>query len=93
VPVDDLADAEQLKAALVSSAAQVIFTTARHLESSGEILRTQAARVILVDEDSGEGQLATGWRSLLGERMPDLLAPAPDEPAVLSWTSGTTGSS
>jgi len=92
VPVDDLADAEQLKAALVSSAAQVIFTTARHLESSGEILRTHAARVILVDEDSGEGQLATGWRSLLGERTPDLLAPAPDEPAVLSWTSGTTGS-
>jgi acyl-CoA synthetase (AMP-forming)/AMP-acid ligase II len=29
---------------------------------------------------------------LLGERKQDLLAPAPDEPAVLSWTSGTTGS-
>jgi long-chain acyl-CoA synthetase len=92
VPIDDLADAEQLKAALISSAAQVIFTTARHLESSGEILRTHAGRVILIDEDEGDGQLATGWRSLLGERTRDLLAPAPDEPALLSWTSGTTGS-
>ena len=92
VPIDDLADGEQLKAALVSSAAQVIFTTARHLESSGEILRTHAARVILVDEGEGDGWLPTGWRSLLGERTQDRPAPAPEDPAVLSWTSGTTGS-
>ena len=92
VPIDDLADGEQLKAALVSSAAQVIFTTARHLESNGEILRTHASRVILVDEDEGDGRLATGWRSLLGEQTQDPPAPAPDEPAALSWTSGTTSS-
>jgi long-chain acyl-CoA synthetase len=92
VPIDDLVDAEQLKAALVSSAAQAIFTTARHLEASSEILRTHARTVILIDEDEGGGHLATGWRSLLGERTQDLPAPAPDEPALLSWTSGTTGS-
>jgi long-subunit acyl-CoA synthetase (AMP-forming) len=33
VPIDDLADAEQLDAALVSSAARLIFTTAPHLGS------------------------------------------------------------
>jgi long-subunit acyl-CoA synthetase (AMP-forming) len=33
-----------------------------------------------------------GWRSLLGERTQDPPAPAPDEPALLSWTSGTTSS-
>jgi len=92
VPIDDLADNEQLKAALVSSAAQVIFTTARHLESSGEILRAHAGSVILVDEDERDRRLATGWRSLLGERTQDLQAPVPDGPALLSWTSGTTGS-
>jgi len=92
VPIDDLADGEQRKAPLVSSAAQVIFTTARHLESNGEILRTHASRVILVDEDEGDGRLATGWRSLLGEQTQDPPAPAPDEPAALSWTSGTTSS-
>ena len=90
VPIDDLADAEQLDAALVSSAARLIFTTARHLEACGEILRT--TRVILVDEDECEGRRATGWRSLLGERTGNLPTPAPDAPAVLSWTSGTTGS-
>jgi long-chain acyl-CoA synthetase len=92
VPIDDLADAEQLDAALVSSAARLIFTTPRHLEACGEILRMHAAGVVLVDEDQHDGQLATGWRSLLGERTQDLPTPAPDEPAMLSWTSGTTGS-
>ena len=52
VPIDDLADAEQFEAALNSSGARLIFTTARHLEASG----------------------------------------ANDEPAMLSWTSGTIGS-
>ena len=90
VPIDDLVDAEQLDAALVSSAARLIFTTAHHLEACGEILHT--TRVILVDEDECRGRRATGWRSLLGERTENLPTPAPDEPALLSWTSGTTGS-
>ncbi len=55
VPIDDLADAEQFEAALVSSAARLVFTTARHLEGCGEILR--ATRVVLVDEASATGRL------------------------------------
>ncbi len=39
VPIDDLADAGQLDAALVSSAARLVFTTARHLEEHSEILQ------------------------------------------------------
>ena len=39
VPIDDLADAEQLEAALKSSGARLILTTARHLDASGAILR------------------------------------------------------
>jgi long-chain acyl-CoA synthetase len=90
VPIDDLADAEQLKTALVSSAARLIFTTARHLEACGEILRT--TRVILVDEDECGRRRATEWLALLGERTKDLPTPTADQPALLSWTSGTTGS-
>ena len=90
VPIDELADPEQLDAALLSSAARVIFTTARHLEACGEALCT--LRVILVDADEGNGRLATGWLSLLGGQTEDLPIPGPDEPALLSWTSGTTGS-
>src|SRR5499427_4240245 len=92
VPIDDLADAEQFDAALASSAARLIFTTADHLEASGDILRVHAVRVILVDEPEGAGQSATGWRSMLAERTDDLPIPGLDQPALLSWTSGTTGS-
>src|SRR5262249_43990131 len=92
VPVDDLAGAEQLEGALTSAAVRQIFTTAHHLEAAGDILRSHAVRGVLVDEPEGTGQLATGWRSLLGEQTDDLPGAAPDQPALLSWTSGTTGS-
>jgi len=90
VPIDDLADAGQLDAALISSAARLIFTTAGHLEVCGDILRP--VRVILVDENECGGRPATGWLSLLSERTADLPRPAPETAALLSWTSGTTGS-
>ena len=90
VPIDDLADAGQLDAALISSAARLIFTTAGHLEACGDILRP--VRVILVDENECGGRPATGWLSLLSERTADLPRPAPETAALLSWTSGTTGS-
>jgi len=92
VPIDDLADAEQLDAALASSAARLIFTTARHLEAYGDTLCAHAARIILVDEAECTGQSAPGWRSLLAEGADDLPGPASGAPALLSWTSGTTGS-
>ena len=90
VPIDDLADAEHFDAALKSSAAQLVFTTARHLEEHGEVLR--ATRVILINDDEYDGPAAKGWQSLLSEAKEDLPTPAPDDPALLSWTSGTTGS-
>jgi long-chain acyl-CoA synthetase len=92
VLIDDLADVELLEPALVSSAARLIFTTARHLEASRKILHAHNARAILVDEPECADQTATGWRSLLEERTEDLPAPVSDQPALLSWTSGTTGS-
>src|SRR5262249_22426359 len=92
VPIDDLADAEQFDAALASSAVRLVFTTAHHLEACGDILRAHTVRVILVDQPEGAGQSATGWRSKLGERTGDLSVPDLDQPALLSWTSGTTGS-
>jgi len=92
VPIDDLADAEQFEAALASSTARLVFTTAHHLEACGDILRAQAAGAILVDEAECAEQTPPGWLSLLGERTEDVPAPPSGEPALLSWTSGTTGS-
>jgi long-chain acyl-CoA synthetase len=92
VPIDDLADAEQFETALASSAARLVFTTARHREAVGAVLDAHAARALLVDEPEFDGQVAPSWLSLLGERNEDLPTPAPTAPALLSWTSGTTGS-
>jgi long-chain acyl-CoA synthetase len=92
VPIDDLADAEQFEAGLTSGSVRLIFTTAHHLEASSDILRAHAARVILVDEPEDARQSAMGWLSVLGERTDDLPVPGLDQPALLSWTSGTTGS-
>jgi long-chain acyl-CoA synthetase len=90
VPIDDLADAGQLDAALFSSAARLVFTTARHLEEHGDILR--AGKIVLIDEDARDAPAAPPWLSLLSEDTKDMPVPAPDDPALLSWTSGTTGS-
>ena len=92
VPIDALADAEQLEAALHSSGARLILTTARHLDASGAILRTHDVTAIRVDEGTLSGPGATAWQALANKRAEDLPVPANDEPAVLSWTSGTTGS-
>src|SRR6516162_7961191 len=92
VPIDDLADAEQFERALTSAGVRLIFTTAHHLEASSDILRAHAASVILLEEPEDPRQSATGWLSVLGERTDDLPVPALDQPALLSWTSGTTGS-
>ena len=86
VPIDDIADAEQFEAALNSSDARMILTTTRHLDESGAVLRTHNVTVIRIDEDARGGQAPS---NKLAEDLP---VPAGDDPAVLSWTSGTTGS-
>lgn len=92
VPIDDLADAEQFEAALNSSGARLLLTTARHLDTSGAILRAYDVTAICVDENGRSGSGATAWQALANKRAEDLPVPANDEPAILSWTSGTTGS-
>ncbi|MBV8337935.1 MAG: AMP-binding protein, partial [Alphaproteobacteria bacterium] len=73
LPVDDLANAVQFDAALVSSAAPLVFTTERHLATSRDILARHSVRTILVDGPEGAGRSQTGWRSLLGEPAEDLV--------------------
>ncbi len=91
VPVDDLADAAQLEAALASSNPRLILTTAPHLEIAGDILRKRAIGVVLIDApEYGGGEAAS--LSALCEHVEDLPVPSWDAPAMLSWTSGTTGS-
>jgi long-chain acyl-CoA synthetase len=92
VPIDDLADAEQLEAALISSRARLILTTVCHRDASGASLRTHNVTVLLIDEVGCRGPDATARQSSADKKAEDLPAPAADAPAMLSWTSGTTGS-
>ncbi len=92
VPIDDLADAEQFEAALTSSGARLVFTTVRHRGAAGVILRANSVTVILVDDAGETTQSPTTWQSLVSEQSKDLPVLAGEEPALLSWTSGTTGS-
>jgi long-chain acyl-CoA synthetase len=92
VPIDDQAGAEQLEAALNSSSARLLFTTARHLDASGAILRAHDVTAIRIDEDGSSGLDGTAWQALISKQAEDVPVPVHDEPAMLSWTSGTTGS-
>jgi len=92
VPIDDLADTEQLEAALASGNVRLILTTTHHIEASGDILRAHGAGLILIDGPEHAARAATMRRSLLSEPVEDLPAPDGEEPAMLCWTSGTTGS-
>jgi long-chain acyl-CoA synthetase len=92
VPIDDLAGAEQLEAALNSSGARLILTTARHLDASSALLRAHNVTALRVDEEMRTGKDATLWLAPVDNHATDVPVPAGDAPAILSWTSGTTGS-
>ena len=91
VPIDELAEPDSFEVALKSSNAKLVITTWRHLEASGALWRAQDIGAILIDENQRFSPHATQWRSVLLESNEDLPDAAGDEPALLSWTSGTTG--
>lgn len=91
VPVDDLAEPDAFTTALKSSSARLVITTWRHLEASGSYWRAEDIRAVLIDEIQQFSPNATRWRSVLRESNEDLPDASDDEPALLSWTSGTTG--
>ena len=92
VPIDDLADPEDFAAALKTAEVRLVVTTRHRFEACKPLLGDLGAGAVLVDEDAPAISGAVPWRSFLREPqavMPDL---ASDAPALLTWTSGTTGS-
>jgi long-chain acyl-CoA synthetase len=92
VPIDDLATPEQLEAALKTSNPRFVLTTRVHLEASNALLRASDSIVILVDDHPQTTGDARSWRSWLHTPTSTLPNPMGDDPAMLCWTSGTTGS-
>lgn len=86
VPIDDLWDEAQLDAVLSQSGAKSIFTSARHLAATADLLRAKGAAATLVDAYPDSDHTVS-------ERVACEDPPNPDteDAAILSWTSGTTG--
>jgi long-chain acyl-CoA synthetase len=92
VPIDDLADLGQIEAALASSEARFVLTTREHAKSEAAIFRPRSVHVRVLDEPAASGIDAYVLPDGYPARCTDLPVPTPDLPAMLSWTSGTTGS-
>ena len=88
VPLDDMVEPAQLDAVWAASKPRLILTTAHHAKAAGDILKQRGARMILLDSPEPVAAAPKG----LPQWPEDLPAPTDDAPALLSWTSGTTGS-
>ena len=91
VPIDDLADPDQFATGLKSANARLSITTTRHLGECSVGLGANGVGAILLDDGAPSEPAATSWRSLLSAQAVDLPDAAGDDPALLTWTSGTTG--
>jgi len=92
VPLDDMADAAQFEAALGSANPSLILTTEEHARTTDNMLRQRGISVVVLDAgEVGDADIAAA-PSDPDRELGDLPVPPSDAPAVLSWTSGTTGS-
>ncbi|MGF1609086.1 MAG: AMP-binding protein [Kiloniellales bacterium] len=90
VALDDLLPPAEAAALVRHSGCRLLFTVKAHVEGLREALTDDAVELRMLDdeEDSDAGQ---SWRGLLDEppaRLPEVAA---DSPAMVVYTSGTTG--
>lgn len=94
VAIDDLADAEEAAAVLRSSRLRRLFTVAAHLDKLQALGADEQPQAFLIDADKrADGAPgAASWLTLCAASGDaPLPAPAADAPAMLVYTSGTTG--
>jgi long-chain acyl-CoA synthetase len=90
VPVacDDQASRAEIAAFAADSRSRIVFTSAGHADAVRESVSADCAIYLL--DDKAESKRS--WRALLAdEPLADLPRPAPDAPAMIVYTSGTTG--
>ena len=87
VPLNLVSQASQLEYVLEHSDTRLVFTDAEHAEALGERVRAVSRRIEIIVIDVDAPSL------FLEDRLPALAVPAPREsaPALLMYTSGTTG--
>jgi long-chain acyl-CoA synthetase len=93
MPISEQATASELERIVGHSECRRVITTTDHLKTLAEVDGAGELAVVLLDEDEAadrHGLAVQGWRALTGGsgELPEL---EPDQPAVLVYTSGTTG--
>ncbi|WP_144185778.1 AMP-binding protein [Elioraea rosea] len=91
VPFDDLIETAHAIQPLQGSGATLLFTTRAHLDTGMAALRQAGLQPLLLDPRVGVAREFQHWEDLLGEAPVTLEKPAPEHPAALLATSGTTG--
>ena len=93
VAIDDLADADETAMNIRTSGLRRLFTVRAHIPVLQDLSGDLGTQLILMDDDAAEFDAALSLTGLSarhnGRRLPPL---APDAPAMLVHTSGTTGS-
>jgi long-chain acyl-CoA synthetase len=84
IALDDLAPEEEARAILDDAGATWLLASRAHAEGLRRWGLDAGLRIILLEEDDG-------WRSLFASEPAEPHDPTPDEPAMLVYTSGTTG--
>jgi len=87
VAVDDLAPETEAAAILRDAGCTRVLASRAHAEALRARNLAAGLHIVLLEEDAG----AEGWRTLCAEAAGPRHDPAPDAPAMLVYTSGTTG--
>lgn len=86
-PLNLLAQAEQLAYVLEHSDSQLVFVSAEHADRLHQALRLVLRQIAVLVVDPDRAEIA-GEAAASGWPLPD---PLPESPALLMYTSGTTG--
>ncbi len=93
VPLSSLFGPEALEHRIVDSGAQTVVTDRSGLQKLEHLSGTAVSSVLLADEDRPTGPVAQGFWTLVGAASdrPAAVATSADDPALLIYTSGTSG--